>query len=180
MIAVSVARRALKARADHVRAKGADDAHHVGQRDIVATPFLEGLLGRLGKAEIGDAGEALFHSVIAVSGQQLQRANNAQFVEQIAADHVLAALAAIERQLQNTVAMAAGLKSQHAAIFVVGMGDRMHQARRGVQAAQHELEAGGSGVNRQRLGVDPRRRNLRRCSHAKRQQQEQRQREFST
>ena len=117
--------------------------------------FSKGLFRRLGEAKIGDAGEALLHAVIAIGGQQLQRANNAQLVEQIAADLVLAAFAAIERQLQHADAVAARFQRQHAAIFVVGMSDGVHQPRRGVQPPQHQLQPGGAGIDSKRLGIHP-------------------------
>ena len=59
MIAMTVAVGAAKARDDHVWTKGADYAHHVGQRDIVTLPFLKSLVGSLGESKVCDASEAL-------------------------------------------------------------------------------------------------------------------------
>ena len=172
MMAVAIAWGALKASADHIRTEGANHAHHVAQRDIVTAPLLECLLRRLGETEIGNAREALLDSVVAVGGQQLQRADDAELVEQIAADFVLPALAAIERKLQHADAVPARFQREHAAVFVVGMGDGMHQARRGVQAAQHLLQTGGAGVDGKRLGVNPGRRDLRESGCAQKGEQQ--------
>ena len=84
-----------------------------------------------------------------------------EFVEQVAADLVLPALAAVQGQLQGGDAVPARFQRQHAAVFVVGMRGGVHQAGRGVQAAQGQLQAGDAGVHGQRLGVDPRGRDLR-------------------
>src|SRR5208282_2841249 len=73
MVAVAVARAALKARANHIRAESANHAHHVAQRDIVTAPLLEGLFRRLGETKVGDAGEALLDSIVAICGQQFER-----------------------------------------------------------------------------------------------------------
>ena len=126
------------------------------KRDIVATPFLESLFRCLGKTEISNAREALFNTVVTVGSQQLQGANDAKLVEEIAADFVLPAFAAIERELQHAHAVPARFERQHAAIFVVGVRDRVHQARCGVQPPQHLLQASRAGVDGKGLGVNPR------------------------
>ena len=151
MMAVTVARVALKASADHIRTEGANHPHHVAQRDIVTAPLLERLFWSLGETEIGDPREALLDSVVAVGRQQLQRADDAELIQQIAADFVLPALAAIERELQHARAVPARLQREHAAVFVVGMSNGVHQPRRGVQSAQHHLQSGGTGVDGERL-----------------------------
>src|SRR5271165_2182067 len=96
VVAVAVAGGTLKARADDVGTKRADDAHHVAQRRVVASPLLEGLVGSLGEPEIRYPREALFDAVIAVSRQQFERPQYAQLVEQVAANLVLTALTAIQ------------------------------------------------------------------------------------
>ena len=63
------------------------------------------------------------------------------------------AFAAVERHQQCRNALAARFEGQHAAIFVVGMGIGLHQAGGGLQAAQHQLQASGSRVLRDRLVI---------------------------
>ena len=99
-MAVAVARVALKTSADDIRTEGSNHAHHVAQRNIVTTPLLECLLRSLGEPKIGNAREALLDSVVTVGSQQLQRADDAELIEQIAANFVLPAFTAIERELQ--------------------------------------------------------------------------------
>ena len=146
-----IAVRSREARNQHVWPEGANHSHHVTERDIVPSPLLEGLVGILRIAEIGNSAEALFHAVIAIGGRQLQRAQHAQHVEQIASDFVLPAFAASERHQQRGHAFAARLESQHAAIFVVGMRDGLHQASGGLQAKQHLLQSRRACVGRQRI-----------------------------
>ena len=121
------------------------------ERDIVPAPFLKGFFGILRVAEIRDPAEALLHSVIAIGRGQLQRAQHAQHVEQIAADFVLAAFAAGESHQKRRDSFAARLERQHASIFVIGMRRGLHQAGRGLQPNQHLLQSGCAGVGRQRI-----------------------------
>ena len=160
-MAMPVAAVALETSADHVRAEGANHPHHVAQRHVVAVPHLEGFFRSLGESEIGNPGETLFHSVITVGRQQLQGANDTELIQEIAANFVLAAFATIQGELQGGDAVSARFERQHAAVFVVRMGDGMHQARRGMQTAQHLFQPGVTGVDRKRLAIDPRRWNLR-------------------
>ena len=163
MVAMAVARRTLKAGADHVRPERANDANHIGQGNVVAAPLLEGFLGCLREAEICDAGEPLLDAIVAVGTQQFQGAKNPEFIEQIAAYLVLSALASVQGQLQGGHASPSGFQRQHAAVFVIRMRGGVHQAGRGMQTSQGQLESGDTRVDRQRLGVDPRGRDLRVC-----------------
>jgi hypothetical protein len=61
---------------------------------------------------------------------------------------VLTTLAAIQREQGDASALATGLIGEHAAIFVVGVGDDHHEAGAGVKLAQRLLERGGAAVNR--------------------------------
>src|SRR5512146_1283968 len=106
MVSVTVALVALKARDDHVGTKGANDAYHVAQGNIVTTPFLEAFLGALGEAEVGYASEALVDIVVTVGGEQFESTHHAKDVEEGAADLVLTAFAAIEREQGGVNALA--------------------------------------------------------------------------
>src|SRR4051794_36170993 len=70
MMSVAVARGAGKTCRDHVRLKLADAAHQVGERDLMAAPFLERLVRSLGESEIGDSGKALRDAVVAAGLEQ--------------------------------------------------------------------------------------------------------------
>ncbi len=148
MVPMAVPIRSLEARYQHVRAEGSNHAHNVAQGDVMALPLLKGLIRVLRKAEVRDASEALFHSVVAVGRGQFQRAQHAQHIKKIAAHLVLAALAPIQSEQQYAIAVAAGLEGHHPAVFIVRMGRGMHQAGRGAQTAQHQLQASGAGILR--------------------------------
>ena len=77
MITMAVAVFALETGDDDVGAEGADHSNEIGESDIVAAPFLKGLVGGLGEAEVGNAAEALFDAVVFVGGEHLERAKNA-------------------------------------------------------------------------------------------------------
>ncbi len=127
----------------------------------MAVPHLEGFFRSLGESEIGNPGEALLDSVVTVGGQQLKRADDTEFIQQIAANFVLPAFAAIQGELQCRHAMPARFKGEHASVFVVGVRHRVHEPCRGMQAPQHLLKTGVAAIDRKRLGVDPGRRDLR-------------------
>ena len=101
VIPVAVASRTLKTGANHVGTERPNNPHHVGECDVMPLPFVECFLGRLGKAEISNPGKSLLHSVVSVGAKQLQRAEDPEFVEQITANLVLSALAAVEGQLES-------------------------------------------------------------------------------
>src|SRR5271166_5718086 len=161
MVAVAIARIALKSGTDDIWPESANHPNHVAERDIVTTPLLERLLRSLGEAEIGDACEALLDSVVTVGGQQLEGSDDAQLIEQIASDFVLPAFTAIERELQHADAVSARFQSEHATVLVVRMSNGVHQACRGVQASQHLFQTCGTRVDRKWLGINPGRWNLR-------------------
>ena len=117
----------------------------------MSAPFLEGFFGIFRIAEIRYPAEALFHSVVAIGSSQLQCAQHAQHVKQVAAYFVLTAFAAGESHEQRRVSLAAGLQGQHASVLVVRMRSGLHQAGGGLQAEQHLFEARRPGVRGQRI-----------------------------
>src|SRR5229473_2612526 len=134
MMTVAVVFSAGEARDKHVRAEGADYADDIGEGDVVASPFLESFFGGLRVSEVGDAGEALFDSVVFVGGEEFESAQGAEFV--------LSALAASQSEEQRLYAFAAGFEGEGAAVFVVGMSDDHHQAAGGLQFAELLFQAG--------------------------------------
>src|SRR5215471_9485698 len=83
-----------------------------------------------------------------IGGKQFFRTQNAEYIRQVAADFVLAPFAAVEGHEQRADAVAARLESQQAAVFVIGMSDYLHQARRGAEAEQFEVQPGEAFVLR--------------------------------
>src|SRR5579863_7197627 len=96
MMAVAVVFGAGESRDQNVGAKSPNHAHHVGERHVVASPFLESFFGGLRIAEVGDAGEALLDSVVFVGGEEFEGAQDSEFVEESGAEFVLSAFAASE------------------------------------------------------------------------------------
>ena len=96
VITMAVSVIALKPRDQHVGAKGADDTHNVSECGLVPLPFLKRLIGIFGEPEIGDAGEALLHSVITIRFRQLQCPQNTEHIEKVAAHLILPAFPAIQ------------------------------------------------------------------------------------
>src|SRR5258707_9381936 len=122
MMAVAVVVGSRESRNQNVGAEGADYADDVGEGDVVASPFLESFFGGLRVSEVGDAGEALLDSVIFVGGEEFERAQDAEFVEETGAEFVLSAFATSEGEEKCLHAFAAGFQGEGAAVFVVGMG----------------------------------------------------------
>ena len=104
-------------------------------------PDRERLVEGFGKTEVRDTSEILIDTVAAVGGQQFFCAHQRQLVPQIIGHDVLTTFTAIQRKQGNASALATGLIGEHAAIFVVRMGDDHHQTGTGAQLAQRLLEA---------------------------------------
>ena len=91
-------------------------------------PLGAGFADRLGEAEVERAGEELIAAVERPRLQQLLGANHAERVEQLGADDVLAALAAIERQIGHARVIAARQPRDQRRVLVVGMRAGVHRA----------------------------------------------------
>jgi hypothetical protein len=136
VVAVAVALVALEARDQHHRPLGADHAHHVAQHVLLA-PLLERLLEALGEAVVHDRREVLLvDAVVTVGVEQLLGADQAQAVEQLRADRVVAGLAAVQRQQRHARAPAAREQRQHPAVLVVRVRGGVHRAGRRLQLEQ--------------------------------------------
>ena len=114
----------------------------------MASPFLEGLVGGLGEAEVGNSTEALFYAVIFIGGQHFQSAKDTEFIAERVAGFVLATFAAGQGHLESGDAVAAHFERKHPTIFVVRMRRGVHEASGGVEFAQGFLEAHRSAVLR--------------------------------
>ena len=149
MVSVAVAVGALEARYQYIRTEGSDHAHDICEAGLVTMPLLKRLVGILGKPEVRDARETLLHPVEAIRGRQLERAQNTEHVEQIAANLVLTPFAAIQGQQQHGVPFSAGLARHHAAVFVVRVCGCVHEPRSCAEPPEHQLQPSVSGFLRQ-------------------------------
>ena len=114
--------------------------------------FTERLLEPLREAVVDRRREVLtIEAVVAPRHQQLLGADQADGVEQLRADRVVARLAAIQRQQRDARAAAAAQLRQHPAMLVVWMRGGVHRARRRLQLEQPLPRAGRALVLRQRL-----------------------------
>ncbi len=126
----------------------------------MVSPFLECFFGSLGITKIGGAGETQFHAIVAGRFEQFERTQHTQLVEEIAACLVLPAVAAGQRHQHDLGALAAGLKCQHGAVFVIGMGRGLQQAGGCLQLPEGLVEAARAGILRQALKTHFNRRKL--------------------
>src|SRR6266404_9228947 len=112
MMSVPVVLGAGKSRDQDIGAKSANDAHDISKRHIVTAPFLKSFVRSLRISEISNTGKSLLNSVVAIGGQQLQRAQHPEHIEQTAAELVLATLAASKREQQRLHTFTSGLERQ--------------------------------------------------------------------
>ena len=126
-----------------VEADGADDV----VEDALVGPLGECLFLGLGEAEVDFGAEELVDAGVAVAGEQLLGAEEAESVFEVAGDGVLSAFASSEGEVGDAGSEAAGVESHHAAVFIVGMGDDVHDGGAGVELAEELLEAKGAFVD---------------------------------
>ena len=114
--------------------------------DYVVEDAFVGPLGErfgfgFGEAEVDFGAEELVDAGIAVVGEKLLGAEEAEGVFEVAGHGVLAAFAAGQRQVSHAGAEASGVEGQHAAVFVVGVGDDVEEGGAGVELAEELGEA---------------------------------------
>ena len=141
MLAVAVGGRAREARVDHQRAEGANDAHHVAEH-LALVPLRRRLGARLREAVVERPREELLAAVEPPRLQQLLGADHAEGVEELGADDVLPALAAVERQVGHARVVAARHAGDEARVLVVGMRAGVEHAGRGLQPLEQLHQAG--------------------------------------
>jgi hypothetical protein len=152
VVAVAVALVSLEPCNQHERAVAANDAHDVAQHRL-APPFLECLVEALGEAVVDDRCEVLpIQAVVAAGQQQLLGSNQSDRVEQLGSDRVVARLAAVQRQQRHARSLATAQLRQHAAVLVVWMRRRVHDAGGRLQLEESLPRPNDAAVLRQRLG----------------------------
>ena len=144
MVAVAVASVALKPRDDDHRAIHPDDANDVA-KDVLAPPLLERLVQALGEAIVRNAREVLVvHAVVAIGNEEFLGADEAERVEKLGANCVVAGLAARQGQQRHPGALATAQEREHPSLLVVWVSGRVHRARRRLQLPELLPGAGGA------------------------------------
>ena len=124
----------------------ADGADYVVE-DALVGPLGEGFFLGFGETEVDFGAEELVDAGVAVGGEEFLGAEESEGVFEVSGDGVLATFAAGEGDVGDTGAKAAGVEGHHAAVFVVGVGDDVHDGGAGVELAEELLEAGGALVD---------------------------------
>ncbi len=143
VLAVAVGRRPAEARDQDERPEHSDVTDHVGEHVLLA-PLLIRFGHRLREAEVVGSREQLAGAVERAGLQQFLRTDDAERVEQIRADDVLAALAARQRQISDPRVIVTRQRRDERRILVVGMGSRLDDARRGLQGLELLHQPGGA------------------------------------
>ena len=122
------------------------------RKHVLAAPLLERFVEALREPVVDHRREVLLvDAVVLVGGQQFVGADQPERVEQLRADRVVAALAAIERQQRHARAVAAAQLRQDAAVLVIRMRRDVHHAGRGLEFLDLLPCAGRAGVLGDRL-----------------------------
>jgi hypothetical protein len=145
MLAVTVGGGAREAGVDHERAEGANHAHHVAEH-LALVPLRRRLVARFGEPVVERPREELLAAVEPPRLQQLLGADDSEGVEELGADDVLPALAAVQRQVGHARVVAARHAGDEARVFIVGMRAGVEHAGRGLQALEELHQAGRSDV----------------------------------
>ena len=136
MIAVPVAFVALEASDQHERPLDPDHAHDIAQH-ILTSPLVECFLEALREPVIDHGREVLLvDAVVLVGAEQFFGSYESQRIEEFGSDRIVSRLAAIQRQQRNPSAFSAAQHGEQAAMLVVGVRGRMHDARDRAQLQQ--------------------------------------------
>jgi hypothetical protein len=164
VITVTVALVSLEPGDEHERPFHADHADDVAQHRFTA-PLVESLFEALREAVVDHRREVLpVDPVVPVRDEQFLGTNEAQAVEELRADRVVARFAPIERQERHTRPIATARARQHAPVLVVGVRRGVHETRRRPEFQQlvprtgrsrilgGDLERGTNGADHERHG----------------------------
>ena len=146
MLAMPIRDAADEDGSDHQGPVEADGADGIVENALVA-PLGEGFLFRFGEAEVDLCTEHLADAEVAVGGEELLGAEEAEGVFKVASDGILAAFATVEGERGDARSKATGVEGQHTAVFVVRMGGDEEKRSAGVEAAKELLKAAGALVD---------------------------------
>ena len=139
VLAVAVGDAADEGGGDDEGAEEADGADGVVE-DALVGPLGEGFFLGFGEAEVDFGAEELGDAGVAVGGEELLGADEAEGVFEVGGHGVLAAFAAGKREVGDAGTEAAGVEGEHAAVFVVGVSDDVEDGGSGVEPAEELLE----------------------------------------
>ena len=137
-------------REDHVGPEGPHDADDVTER-LLAPPLREGLLDAEREAELECPPEELLDPVEPVEGHQLAGPQDAERLEQLRPDRVLAALAPGDGEERGAQAEAAREAHEDAVHLVVGVGGHVEHTARDPHPPEGEGGAARAAVEVERL-----------------------------
>ena len=110
--------------------------------DLFPAPLLERLLRAERVAEVDGAGEVLLGAVEAVRGKQLLRPEDAEGIEQLGPDLVLAAVAAGRRHQRDANSLVPRVQRKHRVVLIVGVGCRVDEGAGRFQPPQRQGQGG--------------------------------------
>ena len=90
--------------------------------------------------------------MVAVGGEELLGADEAEGVVEVGGHEVLATFAAGEGKHGDACALAAGEVGKQAAVLVVGVGDDEHERGAGAELAEELLQGGGAVIDGETVG----------------------------
>ena len=129
----------------HVGPERPDHADDLTER-LLAVPLLEGLLDAERVAEVGHHAEVLLHRIEPVRGEELFGPQDAQPVEQLGPDFVLAAAAAGQAHERDPGAQAAAEEGVQGVVLVVRVRHDGEHRNAAPDLAERESESGGAPV----------------------------------
>ena len=114
--------------------------------DLLAAPLANHFLRVERIAVVDGAREILFGAIDAVRGEQFRGAQHAHVVEQLGADFVLPALAAVVLQVDGPQSHAVAEPCEHGIGLVVGMRGSLHEGAGHREFAQRQTERNVPGI----------------------------------
>jgi hypothetical protein len=149
MVAVAVSRVALKTRDQDERPVDANHTHDIAQ-DRFLSPFFERLVEAFREPVVRNRREVLrVDAVVAIGGNQFVGTDQAERVEQLRPDRVVARFATGQGEQRHAGTVTPAEHRQHTAMLVVWMGSGVHRARCRAQLQDSLPRTGRAVVLRQ-------------------------------
>ena len=151
MVTVAVSRAAYEDCGENERPVQADGADGVVENAVVG-PLRQGFFFGFAEAEVDLGAEELVDAHVAVCGEQFLGADEAERVVEVGGHEVLAAFTASQGKHRDTCPLAARFVGEHAAVFIVRMGDDEHERGAGAKLYQQLLQRGRAVVDLKGIG----------------------------